>query len=222
MSALEVYEKISDSETTKTISRFKLDKADAIGLPTGLGLAGGGLATLIMNMNTHDPFTLLMSMAAVAGVLGYGSSKANTHQIFRLHLFQNLSTLESTAYFTPGFGSVRRTRKEKRLVIVKNVPARNSPDSKVTLTLVTNKQGVWLEESVKKSPKQSWDKVLESVIKVHRLESIDALASVTVPELTKDGQKVSFKDKIGNLLNEVGLLKECQEKDCATNCNHLF
>lgn len=222
MSALEVYEKTSDAETTKTISRFKPDRSDSIGLPTGVGLIGGGLATLVMNMNTHDPFTLLMSMAAVAGVLGYGSSKANTHQIFRIHLLQNLSALKSTAYFAPGFGSVRRTRKEKRLVIVENVQARNSPDSKVTLTLVTNKQGVWLEESIKKSPKQSWDKVLESVIKVHGLESIDALASVTVPELTKDGQRVSFKDKVGNLLNEVGFLQECQKRDCATNCRHLF
>jgi hypothetical protein len=220
--SMEIYQDTSEAGTTKTLSKITPPQEAFMYPMFFTAMSGFGAFSFNAIINNQDPFGVMASMLAVMSVVGYGGFKAIAFAHIKDNLEDSVFSLRTGMYTQPRITSVRRTKTEKRMVITEDAESKIHSDTKVTLALVTNRKGIWLEETAKISPMKSWDKVLDSVIKVHRLENIDALASVTIPEVSPDGSRVSWKDKVGNLLSGVGLLQECKRHDCATNCRHIF
>lgn len=213
---------VKDTGTTTIISKHSNDDGTLVSYPLLGGITSGFLATIgnVMVLN-HDPVSFFGSVAAAIAVVGVGGYKFSILEDAAIDIAKKIEPLygEKTK---PRFWQYRRTFKEKRVVIANEVRHLHKPGSKVTLTMVTNRKGIFFEETVTESPKVSWDRVLDSVIKVHRLEKIDAIASATVPEHNEDGTKKPWNIKLGNILETVGLISECTKPNCARDCRHIF
>lgn len=222
MTALNFYTKEEQEDgAAKNTLKYKRELGDLTS-STGVGIVMGSMATFGSFIVGLDPFATITAATAVAALSGTGA-----HRIWMYSEIKNsLKELSGGRVEKIKPTQLRRTLKEKRLLLAENMRSEDGK-SKVTRELVTNRHGIWVEETVTPIATtavqvKSWDSVLDSIIKVHGLESIDKIASNTIPALSPDGQKLSWRRTAGNILGEIGILQECTNRNCSTQCNHFF
>lgn len=223
MSELEVYteQKHADGTSTNTF-RYNPDSEQVV--PAGASGAVAGMAGMVGSALVGlDPFTGAVIGAAMATGLGGGIYKSMVYSSIR----GSIQQLSNVNIYRPKFSQVRRTLKEKRFLLLEDTRSTDGKNKVVKRELVTNLRGIWVEETLAPiattaAQVKSWDTVLDSIIKVHGLENLDKIASSTIPALSQDGQKLSWRATAGNILGELGVLQECTNRNCSTECRHFF
>lgn len=205
-----------DNGTEQVYYRFKPQTEDvALSAAAGAGVAGTGFI-IGMSMG-FDPFATILSLSALGTAVTGGLFRGMSYSSIK----GNVSLFSGADEVTPKFNQLRRTLKEKRFPIL---AGKRSADGKTKISreIVTNRHGIWMEETIipiatTAVQVKSWDAVLDQVIQVHGLENIDKIASKTIPALSADGQKVSWKNTVGNLLEDIGV-HICPGQSCPHGC----
>lgn len=222
MTNLELYVKQGHTDGSETNTfRYKPDADDAI--PSGGAGAVIGMMGMMGSLMVGCDFGTASLIAATAGT---AASTGVYKTVMYSGIQSSLRKLSNGTIDQPKLNQTRRTWKEKRALITENVLS-DDRKSKVTRELVTNRHGIWIEEKLVPIATtavqvKSWDTVLDSIIKVHGLEKLDMIASNTIPGLSTDGKKLSWRKTAGNILGELGVLQECTNRNCSTECRHIF
>lgn len=177
---------------------LRKSRVDPFNLTLG-GVLAGGLGAFLLPVTAllgGDAMAVIPISAALAGIVGTGATAGITRQALKANLADyGISNALPKSKFS-GIRSWSETRQE----LVKEKPM--GKDKVLSVTLIRNKQGVWIEELWKADPMESWDKVLDSLIEVHHLEKADALLS-----LTQKDNNVPLQDKVFNVLLKYGVIR---------------